>query len=180
MRKWFAKRMIEKFGAKYGYDVSYMRALLETSPSAFFKFLAVTKLSRHAEAAPKEAQFAARLVGVLFEDCGPCTQLVVDMAREANVSDSDIGAILRRDVSAMSESAALGFRFADCVARRAGDEDAARDAVRAKWGDKGVIDLTFALQVSRLYPMTKAGLGYAKECVRVTVGDRPIAVAKAA
>lgn len=180
MRKWFAKKMIDKFGTHYGYDVGYMRAMLEASPSAFFKFLAVTKLSRHAEAAPKEVLFAARIVGAMTEDCGPCVQLVVDMAREADVSDADIDAVLRRDPAAMSQNVAIGYRFADAVARRTVGEDEARDAVRAAWGEKGVIDLTFALQGSRLYPMTKAGLGFAKACVRINVGDRPVAVAKAA
>lgn len=180
MRKWIARRMIDRFTARYGYDTSYMRAMLMASPAGFFKFLAVTKLAAHAEAAPRDALFAARLVGAMTEDCGPCVQIVVDMAREADVSDTDISAILRRDPGAMSPDAALGFRFADAVARRSGDDDAARGDVRALWGEKGVIDLTFALQASRLYPMVKAGMGYAKECTRVTIGGKPVAVAKAA
>jgi alkylhydroperoxidase family enzyme len=171
--------MLYALSARYRYDVSYMRHLLEASPSAFFKFIAVSKPSRHAEAAPKEALFAAKLVGAMTEDCGPCVQIVVDMAREAGVPDVDIAAVLSRDIAAMSEAARIGFQFADRVARRE-DADEFREEARGHWGDKGVIDLTFALQVSRLYPMTKAGLGYAKECVRVTVGDRPVAVAKAA
>lgn len=180
MRKWFAKKMIDRFGAQYDYDVSYMRHMLETSPAAFFKFMAVTKLSRHIETAPRDAAFAARIVGAMTEDCGPCVQLVVNMAREAGMSDKDIDAVLRRDPDAMSEDAATGFRFADAVARRDSEDDNARSEVRKRWGDSGVLDLTFALQVSRLYPMAKAGLGFAKTCSRVTVGERPVDVAKAA
>ena len=179
MRSWFARRMIDSFGARYDYDVSYLRAMLETSPAAFFKFLAVMKLSRHGEATPKEALFAARLVGAMTEDCGPCVQIVVDMAREAGVADGDIAAILTRDRSAMSENAAIGFLFADQVARR-DEADVIRESVRTKWGDKGVLDLTFALQASRLFPMVKAGMGYARECVRVKVGDAAVAVATTA
>ena len=179
MRNWIAGKMINSFAARYDYDASYMHALLKSSPAGFFKFLAVTKLSRHAEAAPKEAAFAARLVGVMTEDCGPCVQIVVNMAREAGVADSDIDAVLRRDIGAMSEDAAIGYLFAERVARRE-NADAVRAEVCRKWGDKGVVDLTFAVQASRLYPMVKAGLGYARECVRVTVGDKPVAVARAA
>ena len=180
MRKWFAKKMIDRFGAQYSYDVSYMEHMLETSPDAFFKFMAVTKLSRHAESAPRDALFAARIVGAMTEDCGPCVQLVVDMAREAGVADATVAAILRHDPGGMSEDAALGFRFADAVIRRCATQDEVREAIRTQWGDKGVIDLTFALQVSRLYPMTKAGLGFAETCSRIAVGDRPVDVAKAA
>jgi hypothetical protein len=107
-------------------------------------------------------------------------QIVVDMARAAGVPDATIDAVLRRDAGSMNEDAAIAFHFADAVARRTFDDDDARDAVRARWGEKGVLDLTFALQASRLYPMIKAGMGYAKECLRVTVGDQSVAVAKAA
>ena len=74
-----------------------------------------------------------------------------------------------------------GFRFADAVARRSADEeDEFRDAVRAQWGQKGVIDLTLALQMGRMFPMVKAGLGYAKECRRVTVDGNNVDVVKQA
>ena len=81
----------------------------------------------------------------------------------------------------MNEATTLGFRFADAVVRRAAEEeDEFRDAVRAQWGQKGVIDLTLALQMGRMFPMVKAGLGYAKECRRVTVGGHNVDVVKQA
>jgi hypothetical protein len=74
----------------------------------------------------------------------------------------------------------LGFRFADAVLRRSGGDDACRDAVRARWGEKGVIDLTMALQIGRMFPMVKAGLGYARECRQVSVDGHNIDVIKQA
>ncbi|MCB2112921.1 MAG: hypothetical protein R3C42_05105 [Parvularculaceae bacterium] len=179
MRKWIARRLIDRFGARYDYDVGYMRHLLEVSPSAFFKFISAAKLSSHGEAAPKGALAAARIVGAMTEDCGPCVQIFVDMAREAGIDDNEIDAVLRRDVSAMNRETAIGYIFADRLARRE-NADAVREEARAEWGDKAVIDLTFALQGARLYPMTKAGLGFASECARVKVGDNLVAVVKAA
>jgi hypothetical protein len=87
--------------------------------------------------------------------------------------------VLRRDVGAMNDNVTLGFRFADAILHRRPGEDEVREAVRAEWGDKGVIDLTLALQVGRIFPMVKAGLGYAKECRRVIVDGRPVDVVKA-
>ena len=55
-----------------------------------------------------------------------------------------------------------------------------RDAIRAQWGEKGVIDLAFALQMGRMYPMMKAALGYAKECRRISVDGKEIDVVKQA
>jgi hypothetical protein len=181
MRSWIARRTLCAFAKSYGYDVSYLLMMLNHSPAAFFKFAPLMKAAAHREAVPIDASFAAKIVGALAEDCGPCTQLVVDMALEAGMAKDQIEAVLRRDAKAMNEATTLGFRFADAVARRAVEaEDEFRDAVLAQWGQKGVIDLTLALQMGRMFPMVKAGLGYARECRRVAVGGNNVDVVKQA
>ena len=180
MRSWIARRSLRAFARRYGYDVSYLQMMLDQSPVAFFKFAPVMKAAAHREAAPIEASFAAKIVGALAEDCGPCTQLVVDMALEAGMAKDQIESVLRRDPRAMSDTTRLAFKFADAVVRRSADDEEFRDAVRAQWGEKGVIDLTLALQLGRMFPMVKAGLGYAKECRRVTVDGNNVDVVKQA
>ena len=180
MRSWIARRMLRAASKRYGYDTSYLQMMLQESPSAFFKFARLMKASGHREVIPVDASFAAKLVGALAEDCGPCTQLCVDMALEAGMPKDQIEAVLRRDARAMNSDTVLGFRFADAVARRCGNDDEYRDAVRAQWGEKGVIDLTMALQMGRMFPMVKAGLGYARECRRVTVSGHDVDVVKQA
>lgn len=179
MRKFLARKFIERFGERYHYNVDYMRFMLDASPRAFFKFTKVMGLSQHSESAPIPALFAARIMGAVTEDCGSCVQLVVDMAREAGVTGDDIGALLRRDLAAMSPDIAVAFEFADAILSRS-EDDAARETVRLRWGDKGVVDLTIALQASRLYPMMKAGLGFAKTCQRIDVEGADIDVVKRA
>ena len=181
MRSWIARRTLRAFAKRYGYDVSYLLMILNHSPAAFFKFAPLMKAAAHREVVPIDASFTAKIVGALAEDCGPCTQLVVDMAMEAGMPKDQIEAVLRRDVRAMNEATTLGFRFADAVVRQAAEAgDEFRDAVRAQWGPKGVIDLTLALQMGRMFPMVKAGLGYARECRRVAVGGNNVDVVKQA
>lgn len=180
MRKLLARKALNVMSVRYDYDVSYMAHMLEVSPSAFFKFTALTKLAQHREAAPEEAMFAAKLVGALAEDCGPCVQLVVNMAKEAGMSDNQIEAVLTRDTVEMSADTVLGFQFADAVVQHSSQADAVRQAVRDRWGDAGVLDLTLALQIGRVFPMVKTGLGYAKSCHRVVVSTDPIDVVKIA
>jgi hypothetical protein len=180
MRKWLAHRMLHRFGKHYNYDIRYIEALVTDAPDAFFRFSKVYAIANYRKVVPREAAFTAKLVGALHEDCGPCSQLVVDMALEAGVPKAQIEAVLRHDVPAMSKATALGFRFAIAVANRTADEDDAREAVRTEWGNQGVIELTFAVQVSRVYPMVKAGLGFAKECRRVVVEGHTVDVKKAA
>jgi hypothetical protein len=180
MRSWIARRMLRATSKRYGYDTSYLEMMLGESPAAFFKFASLMKASRHREVVPVESSFAARIVGALAEDCGPCTQLCVDMALEAGMAKDQIEAVLRRDARAMSDITRLAFRFASAVVGRSAEEEEFRDAVRAQWGQKGVIDLTLALQMGRMFPMVKAGLGYARECRRVTVDGHHVDVIKQA
>jgi hypothetical protein len=180
MRKFIARRMLRAFSKRYGYDTSYIETMLKESPGAFFKFAPVMKAAAHREVVPPEAAFAAKITGAMAEDCGPCTQLTVDMALEAGMAKDQIEAVLRRDVSAMQEATALGFRFADAIVHHSAEDEAHRDAVRARWGEKGVIDLSMGLQMGRLFPMIKLALGYAKECRRVTVAGHQIDVIKQA
>jgi hypothetical protein len=180
MRKFIARRMLRAFSKRYGYDTSYTEMVLKESPSAFFKLAPLMKASAHREVVPVEASFAAKITGALAEDCGPCTQLCVDMALEAGMAKDQIEAVLRRDNRAMTPDVLLGFHFADAVVHRSMEDETCRDAVRARWGDKGVIDLTMALQMGRLFPMLKLALGYAKECRRVTVAGDQVDVVKQA
>jgi hypothetical protein len=180
MRSWIARRMLRATSKRYGYDTSYLEMMLRESPSAFFKFAPVMKAAGHREVVPVDAGFAAKLVGALAEDCGPCTQLCVDMALEAGMPNDQIEAVLRRDPRAMNSDTVLGYWFADAVIRRSADDGEYRDAVRAQWGEKGVIDLTMALQMGRMFPMVKAGLCYAKECRRVIVDGHNVDVVKQA
>src|SRR5450631_4484223 len=118
MRSWIARRMLHATSKRYDYDTSYLEMMLKESPSAFFKFASLMKAAAHREVVPVDASFAAKRVGALAEDCGPCTQLCVDMALEAGMSRDQIEAVLRRDRRAMNSDTGLGFRFADAVVRR--------------------------------------------------------------
>lgn len=180
MLKHIFKHMILKFGKRYDYDVGYMLHMLETTPDVMNAFNALSKLAGYRKTAPVNAHMAASLLGALNEDCGPCVQLTVDMAREAGVDSDQIEAVLTGDQTVMSSDTALGQRFASAIISRSTDEDAAREAVRSAYGDAAVIELTLATHVTRLFPMIKTGLGYGKSCGRIDVGERTIAPRKEA
>jgi hypothetical protein len=180
MLKFAARRMLRKFGSHYNYDTGYMEAMLRDAPKAFFKFAKLIDISRYREVVPVDACFAAKIVGAMAEDCGPCTQLVVDMAREAGMRDDQIEAVLAANPAAMTSTTALGHRFARAIADRSAEGETCRAAIRRQWGEPGVIELTLALQVGRIFPMVKAGLGHATACRRVTVDGRPIDVNRSA
>jgi hypothetical protein len=169
MLKALLSRQIDKIERLWGYDASYMRHLLRASPASFLKFGLLTQMVDR-KAAPAEALAAAGVAGTLAEDCGPCTQIGVDMAAAGGVRPEVLRAILADDEHAMGENAALAWRFARAsLARDMEAADPLRDEIVRRWGDKGLVAIGLAIMTARMYPTLKYALGYGKACSKVVV-----------
>ncbi|AGA27653.1 hypothetical protein [Singulisphaera acidiphila] len=175
---WLVKRQINAFEKMYNYDMTYARVLLDADPAAFRKFAKVMGIARYRKDVPQDVWTAAKLVGAMAEDCGPCTQLVTTMSEHAGVPPRVLQAILERDFEAMPEDVALGFRFAEAALAHDPEADGLREQVVARWGKRGLVSLSFALTAARLFPTLKYALGEGKTCSRVTVGGKSLAVAR--
>ena len=166
-------RQITAFERTWSYDAAYLREVLTVSPWAFLKFSLVGSLG-HGRRAPPDAVAAAGIVGTLAEDCGPCTQIGVDMAARGGVAAHVLRAILAGDEAAMGETAHLAWRFARAVlARDMETADPLRDDIRRRWGNGALVDIALALTTARMYPTLKYALGHGKTCARVTVEGEP-------
>ncbi len=180
MLKAILTRLIDGFERRWGYDAGYMRAVIRASPGGFIGFALGTRAA-DARAAPAEALFAARLAGVLAEDCGPCTQLAVDMALAHGVDPAVVRGVLAGDVAAMDESAGLAFRFARAsLARDMDAADPLRDEIVRRWGEKALVAIGLSLVAARMYPTLKYALGHGKACSKVTVAGVAAPVARLA
>jgi hypothetical protein len=167
-------RVIDRFERQWGYDASYMRHLLRASPTSFWKFSVATGVADR-KAAPAEALAAAGIVGTLAEDCGPCTQIGVDMAVAGGVKPEILRAILAGDEAAMGETAALAWKFARAsLARDLETVDPLRDEIVRRWGDKALVAISLTLMTSRMYPTLKYALGYGKACSKVVVAGTAV------
>jgi hypothetical protein len=181
MRAKLERLIIEAMARRTGGDAEYIIKLRSISPRALRQVGAAARMLSHREAVPAVAGYAAQLIGALAEGCGSCVQINVHMARDARVADEQIAAILQDDEEQLSSEAAVAIRFARAIIRHSADEGPAREAVRAKWGDKGVVDLTIATQTSRFLSMLKGGFGYATQCGSLMVGEQSVVpVSKAA
>lgn len=167
----------------FGYDASYLHELADADLASFLKFSVVTGLVSR-RAAPAEALAGAGIVGTLAEDCGPCTQISVDLALAGGARPAVIRAILAGDEVAMGEAGALGYRFARAsLAKDLEAADAARDQIVRLWGRKGLIALALSLTTARMYPTLKYALGHGRACSKVTVAgeaapfERPLPLA---
>lgn len=178
MLKAIIKNRLDAYERDYGYDVSYVREILDADLSAFLRFAKLTGISSYARDLPLEAQFAAKITGTLAEDCGPCTQLMVTTAERAGVSAATLRALIRGEDAALGPDARLAVQFARAVLQRDPEADVFRDRARERWGRRGVISLAFALVSARAYPTLKYALGFGKTCSRVVVSGDPVSVAR--
>ncbi len=171
MLKHFLHRYIAAFERRYDYDMSYARRLLESRTSAFLHFVPVTWLSAYRDQVPVTAWFAVKLVTIVHEDCGPCTQLNIRMAEDAGLAPDTLRAILQRDMNALDSDTALGLTFASAVATRAPEVDSLREEIVRRWGDRGLVTLALCIASTRVYPSLKYALGYGHRCGLLTVGS---------
>lgn len=180
MLKQFLHRQTGRLERAYGYDASYIHDIIDISPGAFFKFALFQMMSAHRQDVPKEAWYAARIAAAICEDCGPCTQLVVDMALKDGVAPPEVAALLRGDLEAAGQDAELGFRYGIAVAQNTADAQQLADDVVARFGKRALVSLSFAIACSRVYPTLKRGLGHGVACSKIKVSDETIGLKAAA
>lgn len=169
MLKALLSRQIDKLERRWNYDAGYMRRMLRASPATFLKFGFIAAAVDR-KAAPMEALAAAGLVGTLAEDCGPCTQISVDMAAAGGVRPEILRAILAGDEAGMGEAAALAWRFARAsLARDMLAAEPLRDEILRRWGERGLVAIALSLTTGRMYPTVKYALGYGESCAKVVV-----------
>jgi hypothetical protein len=177
MLKSLLNLMIRRMEKQWRYDAGYMRFMTNVSPWSSLKFGVVTGLVNRRDA-PAEALAAAGLAGTLAEDCGPCTQLGLDMAAAGGVSTAVLRAILAGDRAGMGETAALAYDFAQAVLAHDPEADALREEIVKRWGEKALVALALTTTTARMYPTLKYGLGYGKACTKVTVAGDPAPFAR--
>ncbi len=170
MLKWFLRRQIAAFERTWNYDASYIREMIDADPRAMMVFGKVQGLSQYRKDVPLAAYCAAGLVAVMAEDCGPCTQLGIDMAQREGVDAAILRAIVARDYAAMPEEVALAVRFTEATLRHAPEADDLREEVLRRWGKRGLISLAFSMLSARVYPTLKYALGHGRVCTRLVIG----------
>lgn len=176
MIKWFFRRQVAAFERTWNYDARYVHELIDADPRAFMSLGKVIGLSQYRKAIPLAARHAGGIVAVMAEDCGPCTQLAINMAEHDGVDPAILRAVVAHDVAAMPYAVALAVRFAQATLAHAPEADDLREEVVRLWGKRALISLAFAIMSARLFPTLKYAMGHGHACTRLTIGGetRPV------
>src|SRR5262245_57438088 len=176
MLRWLFRRAVSAFERQWNYDASYLREIIDASPRAAWRFMNAVRIGNYRRDVPIEAFIAAGLTAVRSEDCGPCTQLGTAMAERQGVRPEVLRAILKDDIAAMPDDAALAWRFTKAVLAHDPAADDYRAAILERWGPRAVVSLAFAITAARIYPTVKYAMGHGKACTRVVVDGAPVAI----
>jgi hypothetical protein len=171
MLRWLIRRKLDSEEKRLGASVDYLRHIVDVSPAAFLRLASILPLANSRKTLPKEPWFVAQLVTLQHEDCGSCLQIGVNLARQAGVESSVIRAVLDGDEHQLPNDLADVARFTKSILT-ASDEDALRETLRERYGERGLIELAYAIAGSRIPPTVKRTLGYAKSCSLVPVAVR--------
>ena len=159
---------LERFGAHYSYDTTYLQELLNAAPEAFDLFSQAQPMGRYREQLPLDAHIVARLSAMQSEDCGPCAQLTLRMAVEEGVSHEFLRTLLEapgrlpQDLQDVREHA----RY---VVGRAEADPERLERLRRAYGNAGVAELALAITGARMYPALKRALGHGQSCERLSL-----------
>lgn len=176
MLRWILRRMIAKFERTYAYDASYAQHLIDAAPLALLWLFLAPRIVRRPRALPLDAWVAAGLAGAMEADCGPCTQLGVQMAQQMGVADDVLRAVLANDEAAMSDDVRLATRYTRASLRHEIEAETLREEIIRRWGQKVLARLAYLITVSGLFPTIKYSLGHGQACTRVRVGGREVVV----
>ena len=70
------RRRLRQFSRRYDYNTEYLDYVLQHNTGAFLKFSSIKLVSGHHRGIPLTPWFAASIRAALWEDCGPCAQLI--------------------------------------------------------------------------------------------------------
>jgi hypothetical protein len=180
MLKAYFHGKIRAMERRFGYDATYTHEMLDASTPAFLKFALFQSMAGHRDGVPDEVWYAAKLAAVMNEDCGPCAQLVIDMALKAGLAPVVLAALARRDFAGAGDEAAFGFRYGEAVAANTPAASALAAEAEERYGKRGVVSLAMAVASARVYPALKRGLGHGASCQRLVVENDRIVVRRAA
>jgi alkylhydroperoxidase family enzyme len=171
MLRWLLRRRLDTEEKKIGESVDYLRHVVDVSPAALLRFASITPFANSRKSLPKDAWFVAQIVALRHEDCGTCLQIGVNLARQDGVDRALLRAALDGDAGKLPAELADVARFTKAVVTASGEDGEVRETLRKRYGERGLIELSYAIASSRIPPTVKRALGYAKSCsvVRVEV-----------
>lgn len=169
MLKAILRRQLNTQEKQLGVSIDYLRHILDVSPSLFLRFASIMPFANSRGALPPDAWFVAQVAALRHVDCAPCLQIGVNLARQSKVDAALLRAAIDGNADGLPADLALVLRFTQSVLAADGNDSPLRDALRQRYGERGLIELAYAISGSHIPPLVKRCLGYAQSCTVMPV-----------
>ena len=169
MLRWLINKRLDAEERKLGESMDYLRYITDQNPSAMLRFAGIGPFANSRKTLPADAWYAAQLVVLQHEDCGTCLQIGVNLARQDGVEPALIHSVLNGELSELAPGLITVCRFArQSLTDKTADEEM-RNEIIDRYGEKGLIELAFAISAAAIPPTVKRVLGFARSCSSVEI-----------
>lgn len=155
--------LVDRAERRLGVSLDYVRAIADADLGLLRRYNRIFGVIDPVNHLPADAYHAARLRGALAADCGSCVRAEINLARKAGLAADTIDAILRGGASLPAPLPAV-IRLSDAVTRDRADNAEARAEVMHFYGQRGLIELSLAMNGAALLPGIKRAMGHATHC----------------
>lgn len=162
------RKEIDQFEARYQYDTTYMRELLETSPEGFAKFNAFLPMARHREKLSPEVFWIAKLAAIETEDCGQCLQLNVRLALEDGVPKTVIQSALNGGGGLQGDLRDV-YEYAEGVASGRPMPAGLEERIHARFDKGQLLEIGLSVASAKVFPTIKRASGHIKSCSLIDI-----------
>lgn len=162
MIRWLAHKLIDRAEARLGVPLEYTHTIADADIGLLSRYNRIFGFLDPIRHVPVEAYHTARLIGALSADCGSCVEAEINLAKSAGMGEPMIRSILTG--GELPEPLEAVARLSRAVTSDRGDDADAREVIRSAYGDKGLIELSFAMNGAALLPSIKRAMGHATTC----------------
>ena len=174
MLKHLVERKLSAFEREWDYSLDYAREILGLGVLVLKKFNDAQAIGDYCEGIHKSAGHAAKILGVMDGDCGPCVQLTVDMALKDGVSPESLQALVAGEFDALPSEMHLVARFTRALVARTDALPELREQMRSAYGTEGLVSVAYAVINASMFPILKYALGHGHTCSKINVGESQV------
>ena len=164
MIKSIAKHLIQNAEKQIGVSLDYVHYIAKTDISLLTRYNKIFAFLNPNKKIPALAYHTARLRGAIAADCGTCVEAEINLAKKAKLETETIKQVLAQDYENLPKEIAAIAKLADSILIEKSDNQEAREIIKEKFGDAGLIEISFAINGAALLPGIKKTLGYGTAC----------------
>lgn len=178
MIRFLANRMADAMQTQYDYDSTYLREVAAISSGGALRIGALLPLlSGYRAGCPVDLWAGTAVASTREGDCGPCLQLVIDMAIERGANALHLRTVLEGNPEAAGMTG-LGYRFGLAAISDSEELETLRSEIRERFSDKAVVSLSITAATGRAWPVIKRGLGHGHACRAVEIDREKVGLAQ--